>query len=155
MKQSFDKSSDEDDEDSKDDTKETDVSQSSRWSLAVPFIGKDVPSRAAEFACPEVLIGLSVLAFNYEGMRARDFRYLVTNLKERMRHETGPVPERPSRVLLIRGKRVRAQRYYHWNSYKLTTPTSIPNSIQRATQKPRDDILLSCQTCVSTCSKKK
>ena len=95
----FDKSSDEDDEDSKDDTKETDVSQSSRWSLAVPFIGKDVPSRAAEFACPEVLIGLSVLAFRYEGMRARDFRYLVTNLKERMRHETGPVPERPSRVL--------------------------------------------------------
>jgi len=77
----------------------SDVSQSSRWSLAVPFIGKDVPSRAAEFACPEVLIGLSVLAFSYEGMRSRDFRYLVTNLKERMRHETGPVPERPSRVL--------------------------------------------------------
>jgi hypothetical protein len=31
--------------------------------LAVPFVGKDVPSRAAEFAHPEVLIGLSVLAY--------------------------------------------------------------------------------------------
>ena len=31
--------------------------------LAVPFVGKDVPSRASEFAHPDVLIGLSILAF--------------------------------------------------------------------------------------------
>lgn len=75
------------------------ASQGSRWWLAVPYIGKDVPSRAAEFACPEVLIGLSVLAFRYEGLRMKDFRLLVSNLKDRMRHETGPVPDRPSRIL--------------------------------------------------------
>lgn len=31
--------------------------------LAVPFVGKDVPSRASEFAHPDVLIGLTILAF--------------------------------------------------------------------------------------------
>jgi hypothetical protein len=31
--------------------------------MAVPFVGKDVPSRASEFAHPDVLIGLTILAF--------------------------------------------------------------------------------------------
>lgn len=33
--------------------------------LAVPFVGKDVPSRASEFAHPDILIGLTILAFRY------------------------------------------------------------------------------------------
>jgi len=37
----------------------------SRRMLAVPFVGKDVPSRASEFSHPDVLIGLSILAFRY------------------------------------------------------------------------------------------
>jgi hypothetical protein len=40
----------------------------SRLKLAVPFIGKDVPSEASEFAHPEVLIGLTILAYRYEGL---------------------------------------------------------------------------------------
>jgi len=36
---------------------------STRKLLAVPFIGKDVPSRASEFSHPDVLIGLTILAF--------------------------------------------------------------------------------------------
>ena len=39
----------------------------SRRLLAVPFLGKDVPSRSSEFAHPDVLIGLTVLAYRYEG----------------------------------------------------------------------------------------
>lgn len=35
----------------------------SRLKLAVPFIGKDVPSKASEFAHPDVIIGLTVLAY--------------------------------------------------------------------------------------------
>lgn len=35
----------------------------SRLKLAVPFIGKDVPSKASEFAHPDIIIGLTVLAF--------------------------------------------------------------------------------------------
>ena len=35
----------------------------SRLKLAIPFEGKDVPSRASEFAHPDVIIGLSILAY--------------------------------------------------------------------------------------------
>ena len=34
--------------------------------MAVPYVGKDVPSRSSEFAHPDVLIGLTVLAYRYE-----------------------------------------------------------------------------------------
>lgn len=36
---------------------------STRKLMAVPFVGKDVPSRASEFAHPDILIGLTILAF--------------------------------------------------------------------------------------------
>ncbi len=32
----------------------------SRFKLAIPFMGKDVPSRASEFAHPDIIIGLTV-----------------------------------------------------------------------------------------------
>jgi hypothetical protein len=41
----------------------------SRKLLAVPFMGKDVPTRASEFSHPDVVIGLSILAFRHEGLR--------------------------------------------------------------------------------------
>jgi hypothetical protein len=34
-----------------------------RRELAIPFEGKDLPSRAAEFANPDVQIGLTVLGY--------------------------------------------------------------------------------------------
>jgi hypothetical protein len=37
----------------------------SRLKLGVPFVGKDVPSRSSEFAHPDVIIGLTVLAYRY------------------------------------------------------------------------------------------
>lgn len=33
--------------------------------------GKDVPSRASEFAHPDVVIGLTILAYRYEGLRRK------------------------------------------------------------------------------------
>ena len=39
----------------------------SRAKLAIPFVGKDVPSRSSEFAHPDVVIGLTVLAYRYSG----------------------------------------------------------------------------------------
>jgi hypothetical protein len=39
-----------------------------------------VPSRASEFAHPDVIIGLSVLAYRYEGMRSSDFEHDVIEL---------------------------------------------------------------------------
>lgn len=71
----------------------------SRKILAVPFVGKDVPSRAAEFAHPDVLIGLSILASRYEGLRRGDVKTTVKQLKTSLMRESGPFSERPSRVL--------------------------------------------------------
>ena len=40
----------------------------SRLKLAIPFLGKDVPSTASEFAHPDIIIGLTVLAYRWEAM---------------------------------------------------------------------------------------
>jgi len=37
-----------------------------RESLAVPFIGKDVPSSSSEFAQPDVILGLTILSYKYQ-----------------------------------------------------------------------------------------
>ena len=44
----------------------------SRTVLAVPFVGKDVPSRSSEFAHPDVVLGLSVLAYRYRACGTTD-----------------------------------------------------------------------------------
>lgn len=71
----------------------------SRKYTAVPFVGKDVPSRASEFAHPDVLIGLTVLAYRYEGMRRTDVRRVVQQLQRDLKNEVGPQTARPSSVL--------------------------------------------------------
>jgi hypothetical protein len=87
----------------------------SRKLLAVPFVGKDVPSRASEFSHPDVLIGLTILAYRYEGLRERDLHNTLREMQERMIEETGPFPDRPScrtfeRWILCTGKRVRGSK---------------------------------------------
>ena len=44
----------------------------SRRVAAVPFVGKDVPSRSSEFAHPDVLIGLTIIAYRYSGLRRKE-----------------------------------------------------------------------------------
>jgi hypothetical protein len=71
-------------------------SPASRKLLAVPFVGKDVPSRASEFAHPDILIGLSVLAYRYDGMRPSDVLRLASQLKQdlsRQVHDNGKKKE--------------------------------------------------------------
>ena len=70
--------------------------------LAVPFVGKDVPSRASEFAHPDVVIGLSSLAFRYEGLRLTDFVQVMKELRARMGSETGPYKKRSACRLFAR-----------------------------------------------------
>lgn len=69
---------------------------STRRDLAVPFIGKDVPSRSSEFAHPDILIGLSVLSYRYEGLRLQDVKRLILQLKQDFSRQVGPRKERPS-----------------------------------------------------------
>jgi thiol-disulfide isomerase/thioredoxin len=68
----------------------------SRLALAVPFIGKDVPSKSSEFAHPDITIGLTVMAYRYSGLRANDFNDLIDSLTTDFSHEIGPARERPS-----------------------------------------------------------
>ena len=68
----------------------------SRRFLAVPFIGKDVPSRSSEFSHPDVLIGMSILAYRYQGLRPSDFKVVMTGLQEQMREENGAYKKRPT-----------------------------------------------------------
>jgi hypothetical protein len=55
--------------------------------LAVPFVGKDVPSRESEFSHPDVVIGLTILAYRYEGLRMADFLNVLTALREKLFEE--------------------------------------------------------------------
>eukprot|EP00463_Aulacantha_scolymantha_P005243 TRINITY_DN6579_c0_g1_i1.p1 TRINITY_DN6579_c0_g1~~TRINITY_DN6579_c0_g1_i1.p1 ORF type:complete len:266 (+),score=24.56 TRINITY_DN6579_c0_g1_i1:160-957(+) len=66
----------------------------SRKLLAVPFVGKDVPSRASEFAHPDIVIGLTILAYRYEGLRKTDFLSFLKHLRDMMRLEVGPYNKR-------------------------------------------------------------
>jgi hypothetical protein len=83
--------------------------------FVVPFIAKDVPSRASEFAQPDVLIGLTILAFRYEGLREKDFELLLYHMKEKLEEEAGPYKDRPScqqyeQWILSAGKRIRGSK---------------------------------------------
>ncbi|KAI9918712.1 hypothetical protein PsorP6_012156 [Peronosclerospora sorghi] len=71
----------------------------SRLLLAVPFIGKDVPSHSSEFAHPDVLIGLTILAYRYEGIRTSDLVRIVSQLKQDFSRQLGPRDQRPSCVM--------------------------------------------------------
>ena len=53
----------------------------SRRYMAVPFVGKDTPTASSEFAHPDVAIGISILAYRYEGLRKPDFGALIQNLR--------------------------------------------------------------------------
>ena len=87
----------------------------SRKLTAVPFVAKDVPSRASEFAHPDVLIGLTVLAYRYEGLRKRDFFLVMRHLKDEMEDEGGPYEQRHAcqrfeQWVLCAGKTIRGSK---------------------------------------------
>lgn len=70
----------------------------SRKLVAVPFVGKDVPTRASEFSHPDVVIGLTILAYRYEGMRMTDFMSKLKNLRDQMQDQYGPYNQRAANI---------------------------------------------------------
>ena len=87
----------------------------SRRVTAIPFIGKDVPSQRSEFSHPDIVIGLTILAYRYEGLRHVDFKRLMTTLQQNMWEEVGPYHKRPSSKLFaewvkLAGGKVRGSR---------------------------------------------
>eukprot|EP01062_Namystynia_karyoxenos_P039074 TRINITY_DN2841_c0_g1_i1.p1 TRINITY_DN2841_c0_g1~~TRINITY_DN2841_c0_g1_i1.p1 ORF type:complete len:4290 (+),score=1351.18 TRINITY_DN2841_c0_g1_i1:81-12872(+) len=81
----------------------------SRLLTAVPFVGKDVPSRSSEFAHPDVVIGLTTLGFRYEGLRRSDLRQVVQQLKKDWGRQFGPRDRRPASVLFATWVRIGAE----------------------------------------------
>ena len=84
----------------------------SRRYMAVPFVGKDTPTASSEFAHPDVAIGISILAYRYEGLRKPDFGALIQNLRHMLEAEIGPELKRPTSLLWMEwieaaGRRVR------------------------------------------------
>ena len=80
--------------------------------LAVPFVGKDVPSKASEFSHPDIVIGLTILAYRHEGMRRQDLKRVLLGMRELMAAEAGAYSKRPACQLFVEwvgfaGKRVR------------------------------------------------
>jgi hypothetical protein len=87
----------------------------SRKLVAVPFIAKDVPSRASEFAHPDIVIGLTILAYRYEGLRKKDFFLMLRYLRETLEDESGPFKDRSSfqkfeHWVLLSGKAIRGSK---------------------------------------------
>ena len=62
-------------------------------------MGKDVPSRASEFSHPDIVIGLTIAAYRYEGLRFKDFHAILSALRQRMLTESGPYPKRATTKL--------------------------------------------------------
>jgi thiol-disulfide isomerase/thioredoxin len=68
----------------------------SRLKLAVPFVGKDVPSKSSEFAHPDIIIGLTILAYRYSGLRQDDYIDIIDRLTAQFSNEIGPARDRES-----------------------------------------------------------
>ena len=71
----------------------------SRLKLAIPFVGKDVPSPASEFAQPDVMIGLTILAYRLQGLRPDDLREVTKEMQKSLAKESGQPQHRPSAVM--------------------------------------------------------
>ena len=63
---------------------------------AIPFVAKDIPSRASQFSHPDIVIGLTILAYRYEGLRMTDFENVLVSLREQLDSEFGPYHKRPA-----------------------------------------------------------
>jgi hypothetical protein len=96
--------------------------------LAIPFIGKDCPSRTNEFSHPDVGIGLTILSFRYGGLRRTDVQSLLLHLQQEMRLQAGPHAKRPACV-----------RYRQWvesAGARVRGPTTPLNPLAFATSAP-------------------
>ena len=63
---------------------------------AIPFVGKDIPSRASQFSQPDIVIGLTIMAYRYESLRFSDFENVLMELREQLDSEFGPYHKRPA-----------------------------------------------------------
>eukprot|EP01012_Entosiphon_sulcatum_P007139 TRINITY_DN13559_c0_g1_i1.p1 TRINITY_DN13559_c0_g1~~TRINITY_DN13559_c0_g1_i1.p1 ORF type:complete len:4669 (-),score=764.85 TRINITY_DN13559_c0_g1_i1:3029-17035(-) len=91
----------------------------SRQKLAIPFIGKDLPSQSSEFAHPDVVIGLTILAYRYEGLRETDFRDILSSIQEAVEKEPGRYSQRKTNIMFERWVKAAGGRVMKRYQYRL------------------------------------
>ncbi|CUF98858.1 Hypothetical protein, putative [Bodo saltans] len=74
----------------------------SRLVTAIPFVGKDMPSPSSEFAHPDIVIGMTVLAYRYEGLRETDFHLIMQEIFAAVEREVGRFSQRRTTILYNR-----------------------------------------------------
>ena len=118
----------------------------SRKLLAVPYVGKDRPSPSSEFSHPDVLIGLSLIAYRLHGLRHSDLRDLIIAAREDMEDESGkPFFNRRACQRWVRwigetGARVRG---FSWAGISLTDVKERDNTAWREfPDSPVDEVLM-------------
>lgn len=62
-------------------TKGSTKTYSSHKKLSVPYLGKDTPSKRADFQQPDVIIGLTILHYFYDGLRRDELLELLIHLQ--------------------------------------------------------------------------
>ena len=102
------------------------IARMSRELLAVPFMGKDAPSRSSEFANPEVIIGLTVAAYRIEGLRERDMKYLVSQLLLDFGKSPAPQDQRVEHQVFERWKASGLSRWVATHGDDLEPPSVLP-----------------------------
>eukprot|EP00913_Durusdinium_trenchii_P010835 g10164.t1 len=68
-----------------------------RRHMAVPFVGKDAPSDSSQFSHPDVLIGLTWLAYRFGGMRPGDLKLALRSLGRLGRLDSDGLERRSAR----------------------------------------------------------
>ena len=121
-------------------------SPKSRKLLAVPFVGKDRPSPTSEFSHPDVLIGLSLVAYRLNGLRKDDLKELILSTREDMETESGkPFYNRKACQKWVRwvtetGGRVRG---FSWAGISLTDVKERENTAWKDFPNgPIDEVLM-------------
>ena len=116
----------------------------SRFKLAIPFVGKDVPSESSEFAHPDVIVGLTILGYRYEGLRWADFQEIIVYLRGLLTKEVGPAKDR--KAYKIHAKWVKAaggvvraaERKYDASGKEIARKTKDSKSKDRVEVVPLD-----------------
>lgn len=112
---------------------------------AVPFVGKDVPSRASQFSHPDIVIGLTITAYRYEGIRMTDFKIALQELRDILDGEFGPYHKRPSALKWITwveaaGGKVRGPKKQESNVAEVDEETEFLAAPAYSGVRPTDDI---------------
>ncbi|EDO05622.1 uncharacterized protein BBOV_IV000220 [Babesia bovis T2Bo] len=93
----------------------------SRRMLAVPFVGKGTPSKYSEFSHPDVLIGFTILAYLYQGLRKCDFAPALRHLAQQFYEEPGHIVNR--------------QAYKTFNRWVLSAGGTLRESKRKSTRQ--------------------